>query len=303
MANDRDDLKRELRLVRESLNEYTKQTKKDQSRRRAENIQVLTSLGILGGFISLYVQNSINSSPYSSVIWLLSISSAGFVLSKTLLPPLRQLELFDRDTIEKFDLLWMQLLYTFLISLSVISLLAISLSRIDINLERGVTAINDESSIIQIISIVLSIISTYLIYNSYSKSYEKEREDRVKFEEIIDESYSEMQVLDLLTEDSPIWEEIGVESIEEREFRLGNLRPDFLARGEEGNPIIVELTTRRVDPDKIERVKEYVRQFERQYGEENIEAIILAPGISDNSQILVDNDDRIEYVEFEIEAD
>lgn len=297
---DEDKLVKELRLVRESINEYTKQSVETRSRRRAETIQVLVSLGVVGGFISLYVQDEISNSPYSVVVWLLAVTSGVFVLSKTLLPPLSQIEVFKKTTLEKLDLIWMQLVYTFFISLSLLLGIILGVSQILSEIEYS----PPENALltIQILIILSSLFLTLRSVGRYRQEYQQEQARRVRFSGVVDDSYTEMELMDRLVDDHEIWEQIGVQSIVGRQYRIGNVRPDFLAVDQDGEPVIVELIAREVTPNEIERVKQYIRAYRQEQGED-VRAIIIGVHITSKAELLVKNDKNVEYVEYDISSD
>lgn len=289
MAED-DSLEEELRTLRRIFSDYVENSLESAERRRAENIQILVALGILAGFLTLYVQEYVQDSPLRLFFWLIGGSSAFFLLLKTLIPPLTLEN--SSGHLHEFDTRWSLFLYVFFVSVSItvlITLLAPIPSVPDI--DRQVIELA-----IAIIGLVVSVYSSYKYSKNVEDSLEEQKERRIRIHEFAD-NVRESDIQMLIESDPTILGD-DIESIEHIEPQVGQRRPDLVARNRSGTPVLVEITANEITLKNIDKLKSLLQEYSEIHPDNPTpRGLIVGPASTMSANHAIKGTDQIKIID------
>lgn len=256
------DLERELEEIRTLLRDYIDDSVERREQQRAENIQILVALGILGAFITLYAQEIVSNSPLRPFFWMIAMASSGFLTLKTLVSPLA---IGDEDGIlTKLDSKWSLYAYVFLISLSFFigSLFLIPFPPITLPDIQGV----EYELVTGIIGSVTSILITFYFRNSITRVSEKRRKTQRRLQETLNE-FKEMDIVHLFLNHPDLLSDLLQENIKniEAEPQFEGLRPDLLASTKKDAKLIVELKVGGLNQKSrgLEQIRRYINEYNK----------------------------------------
>lgn len=288
---DKEDLEsviKELKSVKKTLNEYTTESRKTSKYRRIENIQLLVSLAVIGGSITLYVQNKIPNT-YELAVLFITIASAGFVVIKTVIPPIRINK--DSKWLRVLDFKIAIGLYGTSVILTVLTALYIVITKTNIFSIRSPTS--DEITILTYIgtaaSALLSIVLVYVYWTSYAQMYEDLKVHRVS------DYYRE--------EDIRAWaiqqEELlypYVAEIDKVETTAGTVRVDAIGKNEKGVPVLIEFHNGLASYPEVGLLDMAISQYSNEHGKQP-KGLIVAPQVQKTAVEHTMNSDRINFIE------
>lgn len=293
--SDSDDLDEKVESVRSILIDYIETSVDNQDYRRAENVQILVALGVLGGLVTLYVQDEIQGSSLQLSFWLIGGSSAAFLLLKTLITPLR-FELKSRY-LEEIDDRLLPFLYAFLILLSVLTgvttLIARALPSIAIPEFRAVSAATN---------ILLGLVASVVSY-LYSKRYRQISKERHRLRQNIleqTEKIREKPIIDrALNNPKMLGDNIDVDTIEHHP-PFGPVRIDLFAEDQSGTPVLAEVKAREVYHRDVDQLVSTIDTFRDRNDLDKLpHGALIAPLFSESALSQIKSLDHIQYVELD----
>jgi hypothetical protein len=302
-----DEILERLEEIQDTFSEYQYRREQRSEINRVENFQLLIALGIVGGGITLYVQNSQPNGLLSLPYYIVILSSGAYIGLKTLVTPFARE--MNSQKLSDFDKKWLQNLYAVSILFAVIpgsiyivakTLILPALNRIRLEPQINLKFANESVQIgVQSFAVLLSLLASFLTFLYYSnKKYEvQKRRERIedlsdlalnnlhgkKLEEYL---YHNPKIIDEKIEEVALPKKSGI---------------DFMATID-GEPFAVEIKTHRVPRHGIESFVGRIKTSDEVEG-----GIVVAPDFTmparkaaENSNIIrlsdLDNKDLEEII-------
>lgn len=249
----------------DELQYFNKATDTTDNQRRAEDIQVLVALGILGGIVSIFVNGKLFTAEYAPALIVVTASSSAFLFFKTVIPPLRnnrpkqtqsRLSVLDESSLQK--------LYAFSIVLSILILFSLLITHSGLISLGGLWAGSG--------SVLLAGLFVYGLWRySVRQRIRYEREEKLTEHQ---EGTGKIGIFSAITDHPQILGEdiIGI--------NMPNTRSNYelIAHRKNNGIILIKILNK---PPKMEFVEELRRDVinEGHHTSQDVEGLIISPKI------------------------
>jgi len=281
-------LEAQIRDLRLTINEYIEVSLESQRKKRAENIQVLVSLGIIGAFFTDQFQNLIAGTSFESFTDLVVLFSGVFLLSKVTLPTIRITK--NSDKLEWFDQVALPFLYTFSVILGALVMFYLWIppfSALTSSVSGGLSKI-----LILVIAGLLSTLGAIKQRENYKYARRRENSLRDKVKRP-----SESRIINYLKNNPEKMME-GIQNVD-RSLEGGTESPDFMAEDGDGRPIIIEVERGIAGINALKRLDTYTKAHgARNKGEAR--GLLVAQNITARAESEIEERD-LEFVRLNFE--
>jgi hypothetical protein len=255
-----DDLERELQEIRELLRDYVDDSVERREQQRAENIQILVALGILGAFITLYAQGIVSSSSLSPFFWIIAIASGAFLSVKTLISPLTVGS--EDGFLTRLNNKWTLYSYVFMVSMSFLIAIIILIPVPTITVPDETTESN--GLVAGSSAVFASLLVAYTLRKRVSQYSAKREETQRRLRQTLS-GMKETDLTEILLSRPELLSVLLKEEIKDviSQPKFGKLRPDILAETEDGADIIIELKVGKSQESRgRNQLRDYINKYE-----------------------------------------
>lgn len=293
MASDRGDVEEEIRSLRRLFSDYMETDLEEQSYRRTENIQILVSLGILGGIISLYVQGKVQNSVLEYFYWIIGGSSVFYLLMKTLIPPIRTE--VESDLLAIFDDRIIPFVYVFFV------LLSVSVGTFSLRDQLpALPHMGDPNFWLGVSTLILSLFIAYIYSRRHQVASEARYEKRKRILDEI-ENLTERDIIRYLFQNPQKISKDIDEGTLEHHPPFGRVLVEMFAESVDGTPILIKVNGYETNIDDVEQLEENITRFKEDNNLQNWpRGILVAPVFTREAQKRISEDESLELVEIPI---
>lgn len=280
---DEDAVEDELRELRGILTDYVQSSLDQHKKRRTESIQVLVALGIVGAYFTSAFQNFLSHTTFKLPVFIVLLSSLGFLFLKVVIPPLRVSK--ENGKLKWLDQIGVHFLYMLSIVLGAIFSIVIMLPKLSIP-EAPISS----WLFTALITVIAGGISIYLTKKRREVlEHEYERERR------IDNSMARYTEDDIKTDliRSPEIFEGKLSGVKRASRSIG---VDFIGRvidSENEERALIEIKTTEITKEVVERVVEAMKRYEGF----KCRAYIVGPEISEEAREEIESK-NIKFIRF-----